>query len=144
MVGKGDSYFERGIGGRPGAARELLGPFDPYLPEREAIELRHTEQILLFAISGRTRSTTTTTSFHLKNKKGFVPLFNGINFDGWTGNTVDYEVKNGEIVLNIDNGPSHGNLFTQGEYRDFTFRFEFQLTPGANNGLGIRAPPAGR
>ncbi|MCK9410844.1 MAG: DUF1080 domain-containing protein [Prolixibacteraceae bacterium] len=78
-----------------------------------------------------------------EQKEGFVPLFNGINFDGWTGNTVDYEVKNGEIVLNIDNGPSHGNLFTQGEYKDFTFRFEFQLTPGANNGLGIRAPLQG-
>jgi hypothetical protein len=72
-----------------------------------------------------------------EQKEGFVPLFNGINFDGWVGNTVDYEVKNGEIVLNIDNGPSHGNLFTQGQYKDFTFRFEFMLTPGANNGLGI-------
>jgi HEAT repeat protein len=78
-----------------------------------------------------------------EQKEGFVPLFNGINFEGWTGNTVDYEVKNGEIVLNIDNGPSHGNLFTQGEYKDFIVRFEFQLTPGANNGLGIRAPLQG-
>lgn len=78
-----------------------------------------------------------------EQKEGFVPLFNGVNFEGWTGNTIDYEVKNGEIVLNIDNGPSHGNLFTQGEYRDFTFRFEFQLTPGANNGLGIHAPLQG-
>ncbi len=78
-----------------------------------------------------------------EQKEGFVPLFNGINFDGWVGNTVDYEVKNGEIVLNIDNGPSHGNLFTQGQYKDFTFRFEFMLTPGANNGLGIRAPLQG-
>ena len=78
-----------------------------------------------------------------EQKEGFTPLFNGINFEGWTGNTIDYEVKNGEIVLNVDNGPSHGNLFTQGEYKDFTFRFEFQLTPGANNGLGIRAPLQG-
>ena len=78
-----------------------------------------------------------------EQKEGFVPLFNGINFEGWTGNTVDYEAKNGEIVLNVDNGPSHGNLFTQGEYKDFVFRFEFQLTPGANNGLGIRAPLQG-
>ncbi len=78
-----------------------------------------------------------------EQKEGFVPLFNGINFEGWTGNTVDYEVKNGEIVLNVDNGPSHGNLFTEGEYKDFVFRFEFQLTPGANNGLGIRAPLQG-
>jgi hypothetical protein len=78
-----------------------------------------------------------------EQKEGFVPLFNGVNFEGWTGNTIDYEVKNGEIVLNVDNGPSHGNLYTQGEYKNFTFRFEFQLTPGANNGLGIRAPLQG-
>ena len=78
-----------------------------------------------------------------EQKEGFVPLFNGNDFEGWTGNTIDYEVKNGEIVLNVDNGPSHGNLFTQGEYKDFVFRFEFQLTPGANNGLGIRAPLQG-
>jgi HEAT repeat protein len=74
---------------------------------------------------------------------GFKPLFNGKNFQGWTGNTVDYQVENGEIVLNVDNGPSHGNLYTEGEYKDFTYRFEFQLTPGANNGLGIRAPLSG-
>ncbi len=78
-----------------------------------------------------------------EQKEGFVPLFNGVDFDGWTGNTVDYEAKNGEIVLNVDNGPSHGNLFTQGEYSNFVFRFEFLLTPGANNGLGIRAPLQG-
>jgi hypothetical protein len=78
-----------------------------------------------------------------EQKEGFVPLFNGVNFEGWTGNTIDYEIKNGEIVLNVDNGPSHGNLYTQGEYKNFTFRFEFQLTPGANNGLGIRAPLQG-
>jgi len=78
-----------------------------------------------------------------EQKEGFVPLFNGVDFEGWTGNTIDYEVKNGEIVLNVDKGPSHGNLYTAGEYKDFTFRFEFQLTPGANNGLGIRAPLQG-
>jgi uncharacterized protein (DUF427 family) len=76
-------------------------------------------------------------------KEGFKPLFNGKNFDGWTGNVVDYQVENGEIVLHIDNGPSHGNLFTKDEYGDFIYRFEFQLTPAANNGLGIRAPLEG-
>jgi hypothetical protein len=75
--------------------------------------------------------------------EGFKPLFNGKNFQGWVGNTVDYQVENGEIVLNVDNGPSHGNLYTEGEYKDFVYRFEFQLTPGANNGLGIRAPLTG-
>jgi len=75
-----------------------------------------------------------------EKEEGFKPLFNGKNFDGWVGNTVDYQIENGEIVLHVDNGPSHGNLYTSGEYSDFIYRFEFQLTPGANNGLGIRAP----
>jgi hypothetical protein len=76
-------------------------------------------------------------------KDGFKPLFNGKNFEGWTGNTVDYKVENGEMVLHIDDGPSHGNIFTSDEYSDFIYRFEFQLTPAANNGLGIRAPLKG-
>ena len=29
------------------------------------------------------------------------------------------------------------------EYQDFAYRFDFQLTPGANNGIGIRAPLEG-
>jgi len=40
-------------------------------------------------------------------------------------------------------GGSGGNLYTAEEYGDFEFRFEFMLTPGANNGLGIRTPTRG-
>ena len=76
-------------------------------------------------------------------KDGYKALFNGKNFEGWTGNLIDYHVENGEIVLHLDNGPSHGNMFTSGEYSDFIYRFEFQLTPAANNGIGIRAPLEG-
>ena len=35
------------------------------------------------------------------------------------------------------------NIYTAKEYGDFVFRFEFQLTPGANSGVGIRTPPEG-
>lgn len=73
---------------------------------------------------------------------GFVSLFNGMNLDGWQGNTTDYFAENGELVVQPSRG-GHGNLFTEKEYSDFIFRFEFQLTPGANNGLGIRAPLTG-
>lgn len=73
---------------------------------------------------------------------GFVSLFNGKNLDGWQGNKVDYYAENGELVVDPKKG-GHGNLFTGKEYSDFIFRFEFQLTPGANNGLGIRAPLKG-
>ncbi len=73
---------------------------------------------------------------------GFTPLFNGKNLDNWIGNKTDYLVEEGNIVIRPENG-GKGNLFTEKEYSDFNFRFEFKLTPGANNGLGIRAPLKG-
>jgi len=72
----------------------------------------------------------------------FKALFNGKNLDGWVGNKVDYFVEDGIIKIDPSKGGS-GNLFTEKEYADFNYRFEFQLTPGANNGLGIRAPLKG-
>ncbi len=74
--------------------------------------------------------------------EGFESLFNGKNLDGWQGNKTDYFAKDGEMVVNPARG-GHGNIFTEKEYSDFNFRFDFQLTPGANNGLGIRAPLEG-
>lgn len=74
---------------------------------------------------------------------GFVTLFNGKNLDGWIGNKKDYVVEEGNIVVKPSEGESGGNLYTEKEYSDFVFRFEFQLTPGANNGLGVRTPLKG-
>ncbi len=76
------------------------------------------------------------------DNSGFIPLFNGENLDGWIGNKEFYRAENGMIVVDPeDEGEgSGGNLYTENEYSDFIFRFEFQLTPGANNGLGIHAP----
>jgi HEAT repeat protein len=73
---------------------------------------------------------------------GFVALFNGVNLDNWIGNKTSYVVENAEIVVKPGDG-SGGNLYTGKEYSDFIFRFEFQLTPAANNGIGIRAPLTG-
>lgn len=73
---------------------------------------------------------------------GFILLFNGYNLDGWTGNKTDYIVEEDHIVIYPDRG-GQGNIYTEKEFADFIFRFEFQLTPGANNGLGIRAPLGG-
>ncbi|QPH40059.1 DUF1080 domain-containing protein [Pedobacter endophyticus] len=79
-----------------------------------------------------------------EKKEGYKVLFDGTNMHQWTGNTVDYSIEDGNIAIRPkpDKG-SGGNLFTKDEFSDFIFRFEFQLTPGANNGLGIRAPLAG-
>lgn len=74
--------------------------------------------------------------------EGFESLFNGKNLDGWQGNLTDYYADNGEMIVDPKMG-GHGNIYTAKEYSDFNFRFEFQLTPAANNGLGIRAPLEG-
>ena len=73
-------------------------------------------------------------------EEGFVSLFNGNDLTGWTGATDGYGVENGTIVCREEGG---GNLYTEQEFADFVLRFEFKLTPGANNGLGIRAPLTG-
>ncbi len=77
------------------------------------------------------------------NNEGFEPLFNGQNLEGWVGNKAAYRAENGMIVVDPNEGGSGGNLYTSKEYSDFILRFEFQLTPGANNGLGIHAPLEG-
>lgn len=75
-------------------------------------------------------------------EEGFTSLFNGQNLDGWVGNKVSYRVENGMIVIDPQ-GDGGGNLYTEKEYGDFIFSFEFKLTPGANNGLGIHTPLEG-
>ena len=73
--------------------------------------------------------------------EGFEPLFNGRDLEGWTGDARSYAVEDGKIVVRPE--PGGGNLYTKKEYTDFVLRFDFKLTPAANNGLGIRAPLEG-
>ena len=77
-----------------------------------------------------------------EKNQGFDMLFDGSNLDKWVGNKTGYLVEKGTMVVNPAGG-SGGNLYTANEYGDFEFRFDFQLTPGANNGLGIRTPTEG-
>ena len=74
---------------------------------------------------------------------GFKPLFDGMTLNGWKlvgGVGPGYIVKDGTIVCPKEGG---GNLFTEQVYSNFALRFEFKLTAGANNGVGIRAPYEG-
>lgn len=74
---------------------------------------------------------------------GFSPIFNGKDLNDWTlvkPTGPGYLVKDGVIFCPADGG---GNLFTKQEFANFILRFEFKLTPGANNGIGIRAPLTG-
>jgi hypothetical protein len=74
------------------------------------------------------------------DEKGFVSLFDGESLKGWTGSLKGYSVEEGKLVCLKQGG---GNLYTEKEYADFVFRFEFKLEPGANNGVGLRAPLQG-
>jgi len=74
-----------------------------------------------------------------ESSEGFKELFDGMSLNNWQGNTKDYIVENGCIVFRPGNG-GIGNLYTRKEYRNFILRFEFQLTPAGNSGIGIRAP----
>jgi len=72
--------------------------------------------------------------------EGFIPLFNGKDLTGWIGSVNGYRAENGVLICDEKLG---GTILTEQEYGDFLLRFEFKLTPGANNGLAIRAPPRG-
>ena len=73
-------------------------------------------------------------------RTGFQPLLSGKDLAGWQGATEGYEAVNGELRSKPGVG---GNLLTAEEFGDFVLRFDFKLTPGANNGLAIRMSPTG-
>jgi len=73
---------------------------------------------------------------------GFVSLFNGVDLMGWVGNTDGYKATDGVLVCQAGKSKG-GKIYTAKEYADFIFQFDFKLTPGANNGVGIRAPLTG-
>ena len=76
---------------------------------------------------------------HAQRDGGLAPIFDGKSLKGWTlvgKKGPGYLVRDGAIVCPGDGG---GNLFTDREYTNFIFQFEFKLTENANNGIGIRA-----
>ena len=70
---------------------------------------------------------------------GFVGMFDGRTLAGWTGDTTGYGVEDGAITCLKDGT----NLYTVREYSNFVLRLRFRLSPGANNGIGVRAPLEG-
>lgn len=74
------------------------------------------------------------------NDKGYQALFNGKDLSGWHGAVNNYEVVDGSIMCKKGKG---GTLYAKEEYGDFSFRFEFQLPPGGNNGIAVRSPGKG-
>lgn len=66
----------------------------------------------------------------------WIPLFNGKDLTGWTGDVQGYAVENGMLFSKRDGG---GNLYYDRPFSDFVLRLSFRLEPGGNNGVGIRA-----
>ena len=79
------------------------------------------------------------TTLHGEDSDRFVSLFDGESMEGWVGNVDGYEAKDGVLTCLPGKG-NGGKVFTEKEYGDFVLRFEFKLTPGANNGLALRCP----
>lgn len=77
-----------------------------------------------------------------EQKEGYKILFDGTGLHEWVGNKTSYIIEDGNIAVYPKRG-GNGNLYTKDEYSDFIYRFEFKLTPAANNGIGIRAPLTG-
>lgn len=73
----------------------------------------------------------------------FTSLFDGESLSGWIGDTHGYQAENG-ILSCLPGKGKGGNLFSENQYGDFILRFEFRLTPGANNGLALRCPLEGK
>ncbi len=70
--------------------------------------------------------------------EGFEVLFDGTSLDRWKGNKTNYVPVDGAIYVTAQYGGG-GNLYTDKEYSDFIYRFEFCFdSPGVNNGIGIR------
>lgn len=64
-------------------------------------------------------------------------LFNGKDLTGWKGD--GYIVEDGAIACT----PKGKNLITEETFSNYVLEFDFLLTPGANNGLGIHYPGTG-
>lgn len=72
--------------------------------------------------------------------RGFESIFNGQDFEGWTGALDDYQIEGGAMLSRPDKG---GVIHTEKDYANFKVRFEYRLPPGGNSGLAIRYPGEG-
>ncbi len=75
-----------------------------------------------------------------RDATGFVSVFNGKNWKGWSGPLDNYVIDDETIACRPNKG---GTIFTTQEYTDFAARLEIRLPPAGNNGLAIRYPGEG-
>ncbi|WP_009965740.1 3-keto-disaccharide hydrolase [Verrucomicrobium spinosum] len=67
--------------------------------------------------------------------EGFTSLFDGSTFAGWKAETATgYQAEKGVLRCT----PEGKHLVSEKTYGNFHLKFEFKLSEGANNGMGIR------
>lgn len=76
-------------------------------------------------------------------EEGWIPLFNGKNFDGWyiSGKPECWTIEDGCIKWVKRGG---GIVRSRDRYDNFTLHIEFQINEGGNSGVFVRAPRTGR
>ncbi len=141
---------QRPHGRRQHRPRELLGARQADLPARASSSSRPTATRSGSGTSGSGRSRATrrprARALHMSDR---TQKRTKVSFRSSTARTSpagratrrDTGPRTARIVVHPELGG--GNLYTEKEYADFVLRFEFRLTPAANNGIGIRAPLEG-
>ena len=92
--------------------------------------------LLIFSVAGLGAQ------LHLAAKeKGFVPLFNGKDFAGWTqkGGKAKYASVDGEIVGTAISGTPNSFMCTEKLYGDFILEYEYKCDNRLNSGVQIRS-----
>ena len=67
-------------------------------------------------------------------EEGFIQLFNGTDFSGWTISEKEqnsWKIEDGAIIAN---GP-RSHLYTDRQFKNFHFKAEVMTTPGSNSGI---------
>jgi Domain of Unknown Function (DUF1080) len=72
---------------------------------------------------------------------GWLPLFNGTNFDGWLAETNYWKMDEGGVMHGITPGTAqHHYAYTTNDYADFELHADVKLI-GNNSGICIRIKP---
>ncbi|MBX2817790.1 MAG: DUF1080 domain-containing protein [Saprospiraceae bacterium] len=77
----------------------------------------------------------------LAQSDGWVELFNGKNFDGWTqlNGKAEYKIEDGAVVgVSVANTPN-SFMTTDKKYGDFIFTCDVMLHPDLNSGIQFRS-----
>jgi hypothetical protein len=77
-----------------------------------------------------------------EKKEGWELLFNGKNLYGWhlynaRNKSSAWEVANGELACNPNNGQEPGDLVTNEEFENFDLKFDWKMGEDGNSGVFI-------